>query len=204
MQDLEGAFSCICLVKGVGLIAFRDPNGIRPLVLGTRLTPDGPEWCIASEDCAFGPIGFKRVRDVQPGEMIIVTEDGDLVCSQCTKQQLRPCIFEYIYLARPDSVLNDISVYGPPASPGMSLQAATRGCGLCAVVRGAACTRAVPAGCAAWSAGTACCRNTRRSQRGEAPCWADRRIQSLSVHRGRDRSKQLGHGRARRAVARRA
>lgn len=111
MRDLEGAFSCICLVKGVGLIAFRDPNGIRPLVLGTRLTPDGPEWCIASEDCAFGPIGFKRVRDVQPGEMIIVTEDGDLVCSQCTKQQLRPCIFEYIYLARPDSVLNDISVY---------------------------------------------------------------------------------------------
>ena len=111
MQDLHGAFSCICLVKGVGLVAFRDPNGIRPLVLGTRLTPDGPEWCIASEDCAFGPIGFKRVRDVQPGEMIIVTEDGDVVCSQCREQQLRPCIFEYIYLARPDSVLNDISVY---------------------------------------------------------------------------------------------
>jgi amidophosphoribosyltransferase len=111
MQTLEGAFACICLVRGVGLVAFRDPNGIRPLVLGTRLTEQGPEWCVASEDCAFGPVGFKRVRDVQPGEMIIVTEAGDLVCSQCVEQRLCPCIFEYIYLARPDSVLNNISVY---------------------------------------------------------------------------------------------
>lgn len=115
MQSLQGAFSCICLVRGVGLVAFRDPNGIRPLVLGTRLTEEGPEWCVASEDCAFGPIGFKRVRDVQPGEMVIITEDGELVCSQCTEQRLCPCIFEYIYLARPDSVLNNISVYGLPA-----------------------------------------------------------------------------------------
>ena len=98
-------------------MAFRDPNGIRPLVLGTRLTEHGPEWCVASEDCAFGPIGFKRVRDVQPGEMVIVTEEGDLVCSQCVEQRLCPCIFEYIYLARPDSVLNKISVYALPSLP---------------------------------------------------------------------------------------
>jgi glutamine phosphoribosylpyrophosphate amidotransferase len=111
MQSLQGAFSCICLVRGVGLVAFRDPNGIRPLVLGTRLTAEGPEWCVASEDCAFGPISFKRVRDVQPGEMVIITEDGELVCSQCIEKRLCPCIFEYIYLARPDSVLNNISVY---------------------------------------------------------------------------------------------
>ena len=102
---------------GGGLVAFRDPNGIRPLVLGTRLTEHGPEWCVASEDCAFGPIGFKRVRDVQPGEMVIVTEEGDLVCSQCVEQRLCPCIFEYIYLARPDSVLNKISVYALPSLP---------------------------------------------------------------------------------------
>ena len=117
VQSLQGAFSCICLVRGVGLVAFRDPNGIRPLVLGTRLTEHGPEWCVASEDCAFGPIGFKRVRDVQPGEMVIVTEEGDLVCSQCVEQRLCPCIFEYIYLARPDSVLNKISVYALPSLP---------------------------------------------------------------------------------------
>lgn len=111
MKNLRGAFSCICLVKSVGLVAFRDPHGIRPLVLGTRLTPDGPEWCVASEDCAFGPIGFKRVRDVHPGELIIITEEGDLITSQYMEQELTPCIFEYIYLARPDSVLNDIPVY---------------------------------------------------------------------------------------------
>ena len=98
-------------------MAFRDPNGIRPLVLGTRLSPDGPEWCVASEDCAFGPIGFKAIRDVQPGELIIITEDGDLISSQCTQQQLTPCIFEYIYLARPDSVLNKISVCALVAQP---------------------------------------------------------------------------------------
>lgn len=112
MKLLEGAYSCICLVKGVGMVAFRDPHGIRPLVLGKRDGPDGEEWCVASEDCAFGPIGFERVRDVRPGEMIVITEDGTLVSRECHPQlELCPCVFEYIYLARPDSILNDISVY---------------------------------------------------------------------------------------------
>ena len=115
LQSLKGAFSVICLIKDVGLVAFRDPHGIRPLVLGQRLTPAGPEWCVASEDCAFGPIGFKRVRDVQAGEIIIITPSGDLVSTQMTPApKLTPCIFEYIYLARPDSVLNDISVCVSP------------------------------------------------------------------------------------------
>lgn len=116
MQLLEGAYSCMCLVMGVGLVAFRDPHGIRPLVLGRREASNGSgfEWCVASEDCAFGPIGFERVRDVAPGEMIVITEEGQLVSHQCVTvnaSSLNPCIFEYIYLARPDSVLNDISVY---------------------------------------------------------------------------------------------
>lgn len=125
MQQLQGAFSVIALIKDVGLVAFRDPNGIRPLVLGTRLTPEGPEWCISSEDCAFGPIGFKRVRDVHPGELIIITEEGDLISSQCMTNTLTPCIFEYIYLARPDSVMNDIPVCASP-SPSFKLFACTR------------------------------------------------------------------------------
>ena len=112
MKLLEGAYSCICLVKGVGMVAFRDPHGIRPLVLGKRDGPAGEEWCVASEDCAFGPIGFERVRDVNPGEMIVITEEGKLVTREChPPKELCPCVFEYIYLARPDSILNDISVY---------------------------------------------------------------------------------------------
>lgn len=111
MRMVNGAYSCICLVKGVGLVAFRDPHGIRPLVLGRRSSPRGDEWVVASEDCAFGPLGMDRVRDVAPGEMVIITPEGKLVTRQCAHGDLNPCIFEYIYLARPDSVLNDISVY---------------------------------------------------------------------------------------------
>ncbi|KXZ51400.1 hypothetical protein GPECTOR_12g362 [Gonium pectorale] len=111
MRLLKGAYSCLSLVKGVGLVAFRDPFGIRPLVIGKRSSPHGDEWCIASEDCAFGPIGFERVRDVLPGEMVIITEDGKLLSRQCSQGTPTPCIFEYIYLARPDSVLNGIPVY---------------------------------------------------------------------------------------------
>lgn len=111
MKLLRGAYSCITLVKGVGLMAFRDPHGIRPLVLGRRPGTDGDDWCIASEDCAFGPIGFERVRDVRPGEMVVITPDGKLVSHQCVEGETNPCIFEYIYLARPDSVLNNIPVY---------------------------------------------------------------------------------------------
>ena len=112
MSVLEGAYSCITLIKGVGLCCFRDPHGIRPLVLGQRLTEQGPEWAVASESCAFGPLGFELVRDVKPGEMVVVDGEGNLVTHQCAPaKDLNPCIFEYIYLARPDSVLNDISVY---------------------------------------------------------------------------------------------
>lgn len=80
-------------------------------MLGKRPSALGDEWCVASEDCAFGPIGFNRVRDVRPGEMIIIDSEGTLTSHQCVPGRLRPCIFEYIYLSRPDSVLNDISVY---------------------------------------------------------------------------------------------
>ena len=95
----------------LSFFSFRDPWGIRPLVLGKRSSPKGDEYCIASEDAAFGPIGFTRVRDINPGEMVIITEDGRLISKQVMAGELHPCIFEYIYLARPDSVINDISVY---------------------------------------------------------------------------------------------
>ncbi len=83
----------------------------RPLVLGKRVSGNGVEWCVASEDCAFGPNGFERERDVLPGEMVVINQEGQLISRQCATGKTSPCIFEYIYLARPDSVLNDISVY---------------------------------------------------------------------------------------------
>ncbi len=82
LERAQGAYSCLCLVKGVGLVAFRDPFGIRPLVLGRRASPLGDEYCVASEDCAFGPIGFERVRDINPGEMVIIGQDGKLISRQ--------------------------------------------------------------------------------------------------------------------------
>lgn len=80
-------------------------------MLGARKSAIGTEWCLASEDCSFGPIGFDRVRDVNPGEMIIITPEGKLLSQQCVPGCACPCLFEYIYLSRPDSVLNEISVY---------------------------------------------------------------------------------------------
>ncbi len=85
---VQGAYSCLSLVKGVGLVAFRDPFGIRPLVLGRRKSPLGDEYCIASEDCAFGPIGFERMRDINPGEMVIVSQEGKLLSRQVRAMNL--------------------------------------------------------------------------------------------------------------------
>jgi len=121
MEKVEGAYSVIQVINQVGMFAYRDPHGIRPLVLGKRSSVYGNEWCVASEDCAFGPIGFERVRDINPGEALLVTPSGAIISRQCVTANLNPCIFEYIYLARPDSVLNDISVYEFQLSLGRKL-----------------------------------------------------------------------------------
>ena len=93
------------------MIAFRDKNGIRPLVIGKRKHNEGTDYCIASEDCAFGPIDFELHRDVNPGELLMIEKNGEEHLSNLIKSKITPCLFEYIYLARPDSNLNDISVY---------------------------------------------------------------------------------------------
>lgn len=113
MKKLKGAYSVIALVAGVGLFAMRDPNGIRPLSLGKRDSPNGDEWMVSSETSSFGPLGYTPVRDVRPGEAVLINEFGNLVTEMVSQQtpQLSPCLFEYIYLARPDSVMNGINVY---------------------------------------------------------------------------------------------
>lgn len=108
----RGGYACIALVLGYGLIAFRDPNGIRPLVLGERVTAEGREYAVASESVALDVLGFKRLRDIEPGEAVIITDGGELYTQRCAEGAVHaPCIFEYVYLARPDSMIEDVSVY---------------------------------------------------------------------------------------------
>lgn len=111
MKQISGAYSVITVIDGLGLYAFRDPYGIRPLVLGRRKATSGMEWIFASEDVAIKTLGFEVVRDVEPGEAILIDTDGVLHSHQCVPGKLFPCIFEYVYLARPDSMMNKISVY---------------------------------------------------------------------------------------------
>ena len=99
-------------ISGYGLLAFRDPNGIRPLCIGRMETDEGTEWMVASESVALEGSGFVFVRDVDPGEAVFIDLDGRFVSRQCAENpQLVPCIFEYVYFARPDSLIDGVSVY---------------------------------------------------------------------------------------------
>lgn len=108
----KGAYAVVAMIAGYGLLAFRDPHGIRPLVFGVAESELGMEYLVASESAALDTLGFKLVRDVAPGEAIFIDEDGNFYNKQCAaNHSLNPCIFEYVYLARPDSVIDGISVY---------------------------------------------------------------------------------------------
>jgi amidophosphoribosyltransferase len=107
----RGGYAVVAMVIGHGILGFRDPNGIRPLVLGQRDTARGPEWMLASESVALNMLGFKLVRDVGPGEAVFIDEHGRLHSQQCMSTlRHTPCIFEYVYFARPDSIIDNVSV----------------------------------------------------------------------------------------------
>ena len=108
----DGAYAVIALITGFGLLAFRDVNGIRPLVIGIRKGKNRDEYMISSENAAFASLGFETLRDVDPGEAVFIDNNGKLHTQQCAEvYQERPCIFEYVYFARPDSTIDQISVY---------------------------------------------------------------------------------------------
>ena len=111
-KRIKGSYAVIALIAGHGLLAFRDPFGIRPLCYGEAESEGGHEIMVASESVALEGTGHKLTRDVAPGEAIFIDTAGRLHARQCAEApSLNPCIFEYVYLARPDSVLDGVSVY---------------------------------------------------------------------------------------------
>lgn len=117
----EGGFSVVAMINGHGLVGFRDPNGIRPLVYGKRESEQGTEYMFASESVALDALGFELVRDVAPGEAIFVDDNHQVHSFQCVPGRLTPCMFEYVYLARPDSTVDGISVYQSRLRMGQTL-----------------------------------------------------------------------------------
>ena len=108
----EGAYAVVVMITGFGIVGFRDPNGIRPICFGQRETDLGNEYMIASESVAMDTQGFKLIRDIAPGEAVFIKKGGVIHTKQCADNpRLTPCIFEYVYLARPDSIIDNVSVY---------------------------------------------------------------------------------------------
>jgi amidophosphoribosyltransferase len=121
-KQIRGAYAVVAAIIGQGLVAFRDPNGIRPLALGKRSTELGEEYMVASESVALDAVGFKFIRDVAPGEAVFVTEKGELHTRQCFDvPNHSPCIFEFVYFARPDSFIDGVSVYASRVNMGRKL-----------------------------------------------------------------------------------
>jgi amidophosphoribosyltransferase len=121
-RRVKGAYAVVAMVSGHGMLAFRDPHGIRPLIIGRADTDKGVEFLVASESVTLDTLNFKVMRDVAPGEAVLIDESGNFHSRQCAQNpQLNPCIFEFVYLARPDSVIDGISVYESRRNMGKSL-----------------------------------------------------------------------------------
>lgn len=121
-ERVKGGYAVVAMITGYGVVAFRDPNGIRPVVYGKRETPEGDEYMVASESVALDISGFTRVRDLEPGEAIFIDMEGHVSTRQCVKNpRLTPCLFEYVYLSRPDSIIDEVNVYKSRLRQGISL-----------------------------------------------------------------------------------
>ncbi|MCP4465596.1 MAG: amidophosphoribosyltransferase, partial [Halieaceae bacterium] len=118
----RGGYAAVAMITGYGVLGFRDPFGIRPVVFGKRETDAGSEYMIASESVALDVLGFERIRDLEPGEAVYVDMDGNLHTFQCAANPIHsPCIFEFVYFARPDSIIDDIFVHKARSRMGVAL-----------------------------------------------------------------------------------
>ena len=118
----KGAYAVSAMITGYGIVAFRDPFGIRPVVYGKRESEQGPEYMVASESVALDALGFDLVRDLEPGEALFIDVNGNPYTKQCTQNPVySPCIFEYVYFARPDSVIDDVFVHKARMRMGVKL-----------------------------------------------------------------------------------
>ena len=121
-KRIRGGYAVVAVITGFGVLAFRDPKGVRPLVYGLRQTESGQEAMVASESVALDIAGFKRERDVAPGEAIFIDLDGNVHTEQCAADtSLSPCLFEQVYFARPDSVIDGINVHKARMRMGVKL-----------------------------------------------------------------------------------
>jgi amidophosphoribosyltransferase len=108
----RGAYAVVAMITGYGVLAFRDPYGIRPVVYGRRETPEGPEYMVASESVALDMLDFELIRDLAPGEAVLIRDNGELHTQQCAENPVySPCIFEYVYFSRPDSIIDNVFVH---------------------------------------------------------------------------------------------
>ncbi|MDR2637659.1 MAG: amidophosphoribosyltransferase [Zoogloeaceae bacterium] len=118
-RRVKGAYAVVAMIAGYGLLAFRDPNGIRPLIVGKHRTALGYEYLVASESVTLDTLGFQVMRDIAPGEAVFIDLDRQFFSHPCAaSSRLAPCIFEYVYLARPDSMMDGVSVYETRLSMG--------------------------------------------------------------------------------------
>lgn len=127
-KRVRGSYAVVALIAGKGLLAFRDPHGIRPICFGSNVTPSGErEWMVSSESVTMIGLGFKVERDLKPGEALWIDFKGNVETRQCVEHPVQnPCAFEYVYFARPDSVIDGISVYGARLNLGVYLAETVR------------------------------------------------------------------------------
>lgn len=117
-----GAYSVVGIIAEKGMIAFRDPHGIRPLVCGMRTNKDGTkDYIFASENTMFYPLNFKFMGNVQPGEVVYINQNGEMQSKILVHEKFTPCVFEHVYLARPDSIIDNVSVYRARLRQGQNL-----------------------------------------------------------------------------------